>query len=203
MGKTAATLADVVVVTSDNPRSEDPDAIIDEVVAGIPSDSQHLVVPDRRLAIRAALRGRRDGDVVVIAGKGHETGQTAGGVTVPFDDRVVAPGRQGLGAPGSAGARGGQAGVPGAPDPGRGGRGHRRAGAGRRPLGRRDLLLHRHPVARPGALFVALRAERDGHDFVAAAFAGGAVAALVSRADAKRRQAAGELPLPLGTAVFR
>ena len=90
MGKAAAGLADVIVVTSDNPRSEEPRAIIEEVVAGIPSGAHPMVVADRRLAIRAALTGRAPGDVVVVAGKGHEQGQTAGGVTVPFDDRVVA-----------------------------------------------------------------------------------------------------------------
>jgi UDP-N-acetylmuramoyl-L-alanyl-D-glutamate--2,6-diaminopimelate ligase len=89
MGKAAAGLADVIVVTSDNPRSEEPQAIIDEVVAGIPSGTHPLVEADRRQAIREALDGRRAGDVVVVAGKGHESGQTAGGVTVPFDDRVV------------------------------------------------------------------------------------------------------------------
>jgi UDP-N-acetylmuramoyl-L-alanyl-D-glutamate--2,6-diaminopimelate ligase len=90
MGKAAAGLADVIVVTSDNPRSEEPLAIIEEVVAGIPSGTHPVVVADRRLAIRSALAGRAAGDVVVVAGKGHEQGQTAGGVTVPFDDRVVA-----------------------------------------------------------------------------------------------------------------
>jgi UDP-N-acetylmuramoyl-L-alanyl-D-glutamate--2,6-diaminopimelate ligase len=90
MGKAAAGLADVVVVTSDNPRSEEPRAIIDEVVAGIPSGIHPVIEPDRRLAVREALAGRGAGDVVVVAGKGHESGQTAGGVTVPFDDRVVA-----------------------------------------------------------------------------------------------------------------
>jgi UDP-N-acetylmuramoyl-L-alanyl-D-glutamate--2,6-diaminopimelate ligase len=89
MGKAAAALADVLVVTSDNPRSEDPMAIIDEVVAGIPSGTRPQVEPDRRQAIRQALHGRGRGDVVVVAGKGHEQGQTSGGVTVPFDDRVV------------------------------------------------------------------------------------------------------------------
>ncbi|MDQ1516836.1 MAG: UDP-N-acetylmuramoyl-L-alanyl-D-glutamate--2,6-diaminopimelate ligase, partial [Actinomycetota bacterium] len=73
-----------------NPRSEEPMAIIEEVVAGIPSGANPIVVADRRLAIREALAGRAPGDVVVVAGKGHESGQTAGGVTVPFDDRVVA-----------------------------------------------------------------------------------------------------------------
>jgi UDP-N-acetylmuramoyl-L-alanyl-D-glutamate--2,6-diaminopimelate ligase len=89
MGKAAAALADLLVVTSDNPRSEDPMAIIDEVVAGIPSGIRPLVESDRRQAIRQALTGRGRGDVVVVAGKGHEQGQTSGGVTVPFDDRVV------------------------------------------------------------------------------------------------------------------
>ena len=89
MGKAAAGLADVIVVTSDNPRSEDPLAIIEEVVAGIPSGTHPVVVADRRQAVREALAGRGPGDVVVVAGKGHEQGQTAGGVTVPFDDRVV------------------------------------------------------------------------------------------------------------------
>ena len=89
MGKAAATLADVIVVTSDNPRSEDPLAIIGEVVAGIPSGVHPTVEPDRRRAIALALADRRPGDVVVVAGKGHESGQTAGDVTVPFDDRDV------------------------------------------------------------------------------------------------------------------
>ena len=92
MGKAAAGLADVMFVTSDNPRSEDPLAIIGEVVAGVPSGVYPIVEPDRRkaIALALALAGRDSGDVVVVAGKGHESGQTAGGVTVPFDDRVVA-----------------------------------------------------------------------------------------------------------------
>ncbi|MEW6476384.1 MAG: UDP-N-acetylmuramoyl-L-alanyl-D-glutamate--2,6-diaminopimelate ligase [Actinomycetota bacterium] len=92
MGKAAAGLADVIFVTSDNPRSEDPMAIIGEVVAGVPSGVYPIVEPDRRKAIALALAvaNRDPGDVVVVAGKGHESGQTAGGVTVPFDDRVVA-----------------------------------------------------------------------------------------------------------------
>jgi UDP-N-acetylmuramoyl-L-alanyl-D-glutamate--2,6-diaminopimelate ligase len=89
MGKAAAGLADMIVVTSDNPRSEEPLAIIDEVVAGVPSGVHPIVEPDRRLAVAVALSDRGPGDVVVVAGKGHESGQTAGGVTVPFDDRVV------------------------------------------------------------------------------------------------------------------
>jgi UDP-N-acetylmuramoyl-L-alanyl-D-glutamate--2,6-diaminopimelate ligase len=91
MGKVAAALADVIWLTSDNPRFEDPMAIIGDVMAGIPSSVVPVVEPDRRLAVALAMSraSREEGDVVVVAGKGHEQGQTAGGVTVPFDDRVV------------------------------------------------------------------------------------------------------------------
>jgi len=88
MGRVAGELADLAVVTSDNPRSEDPDAIIAEILAGA---ARELVVePDRRAAIEAAVEAARPGDVVVVAGKGHEQGQEAGGVVLPFDDREVA-----------------------------------------------------------------------------------------------------------------
>lgn len=92
MGATAARLADRVVVTSDNPRSEDPQAIIDAIVRGVPDDYRDRVVTesDRRLAIATALDAARPGDVVVIAGKGHETTQTIGTQVLPFDDRAVA-----------------------------------------------------------------------------------------------------------------
>jgi len=90
MGEIAARLADVVIVTSDNPRSEDPDAILAEIVAGIERDDV-AVVEDRRAAIAAAIAQARPGDIVLIAGKGHEQGQElAGGVKVPFDDVTVA-----------------------------------------------------------------------------------------------------------------
>jgi UDP-N-acetylmuramoyl-L-alanyl-D-glutamate--2,6-diaminopimelate ligase len=89
MGQIARSLADHVVVTSDNPRSEDPEAIIAEIVAGAGEDVPWLV--DRREAIAEAIGSASAGDVVVIAGKGHEQGQEfAGGYKVPFDDRVVA-----------------------------------------------------------------------------------------------------------------
>ncbi len=97
MGKVAADGADFVIVTSDNPRSEDPHAIAAAVLGGLQaSETPRRVELDRRAAITLALQGARPGDVVVIAGKGHETGQTTGDVTVPFDDRVVA--REALGA---------------------------------------------------------------------------------------------------------
>jgi UDP-N-acetylmuramoyl-L-alanyl-D-glutamate--2,6-diaminopimelate ligase len=88
MGEVATTLADRVVVTSDNPRSEDPRAIIAEVVAGARGDV--TVEADRAAAIHLALAEADEGDVVVIAGKGHEQGQEFADRTVPFDDREVA-----------------------------------------------------------------------------------------------------------------
>jgi len=91
MGEAAARLADVAVLTSDNPRSEDPLAIIAEVSAGVTRPEALVVEPDRRAAIALALDTARPGDVVVVAGKGHETVQVfAGGHVVPFDDRAVA-----------------------------------------------------------------------------------------------------------------
>ncbi|HSC93257.1 MAG TPA: UDP-N-acetylmuramoyl-L-alanyl-D-glutamate--2,6-diaminopimelate ligase [Gaiellaceae bacterium] len=88
MGRIAAELADVVVVTSDNPRSEEPQAIVEEILAGTGRDVQ--VELDRRAAIEAAVDQARAGDVVVIAGKGHEPGQEIAGEVLPFDDRAVA-----------------------------------------------------------------------------------------------------------------
>jgi UDP-N-acetylmuramoyl-L-alanyl-D-glutamate--2,6-diaminopimelate ligase len=90
MGEVAARLADAVVLTSDNPRSEDPLAIIDEVRAGIPADRLDAltVEPDRRRAIALAVGRAGPGDLVLVAGKGHETTQTIGDVVLPFDDRV-------------------------------------------------------------------------------------------------------------------
>ena len=92
MGRIAGELADLAVVTSDNPRSEEPAAIIDEIVAGMSGARAEVEVePDRRAAIATALAAARDRDTVVIAGKGHEQGQEfAGGRKVPFDDRDVA-----------------------------------------------------------------------------------------------------------------
>jgi UDP-N-acetylmuramoyl-L-alanyl-D-glutamate--2,6-diaminopimelate ligase len=91
MGRVAASLADRVVITSDNPRSEDPLAIIGSIADGVPRNYRDRVViePDRRLAIAAALSGARPGDVVVVAGKGHEATQTIGDQVIEFDDRLV------------------------------------------------------------------------------------------------------------------
>jgi UDP-N-acetylmuramoyl-L-alanyl-D-glutamate--2,6-diaminopimelate ligase len=89
MGRVAAELADHVVLTTDNPRSEDPLAIIAAIRAGAPADAPVRVEPDRRRAIASAIAAARPGGVVLVAGKGHETTQVIGGATVPFDDRVV------------------------------------------------------------------------------------------------------------------
>jgi UDP-N-acetylmuramoyl-L-alanyl-D-glutamate--2,6-diaminopimelate ligase len=90
MGALAARAADVVVVTSDNPRHEEPGAIIEEILSGIEASERPVVEPDRRLAIEAAVATARPGDVVVVAGKGHETVQQVGEERFPFDDRAVA-----------------------------------------------------------------------------------------------------------------
>ena len=88
MGKAAVERADVVIVTSDNPRGEDPLAIIEDVMQGTGLDAE--IDPDRRSAIRRAVGLAEPGDVVLIAGKGHEQGQDIAGVVQPFDDREVA-----------------------------------------------------------------------------------------------------------------
>ncbi len=90
MGKVGAELSDITVITSDNPRSEEPGAIIAEIRAGAGADGIE-VEPDRRAAIALALEAAGPGDTVVIAGKGHEQGQEfEGGRKIPFDDREVA-----------------------------------------------------------------------------------------------------------------
>lgn len=91
MGEIAARLADVLVVTDDNPRTEDPAAVRAAVVVGAEGGTAEVVeIGDRRAAIRDAVRRARPGDVVLIAGKGHETGQEVHGEVHPFDDRTVA-----------------------------------------------------------------------------------------------------------------
>jgi len=95
MGEIAVRLADRTWVTSDNPRTERPEAIIDEILAGIGAradahGARHVAIADRRAAIRDAIGWARPGDVLVIAGKGHETYQIVGADVLPFDDRKVA-----------------------------------------------------------------------------------------------------------------
>ena len=93
MGAIAARLGDRIWITSDNPRTEPPEAIIADIVAGIPGGpvlDRHETLPDRKAAIERALGWARAGDVVVIAGKGHETYQVIGSEVLPFDDRLEA-----------------------------------------------------------------------------------------------------------------
>ena len=87
MGRVATVMSDVVIVTDDNPRSEDPARIRADVMAGAPGASE---VPGRREAIAEAIRIAREGDIVLVAGKGHETGQIVGDKVLPFDDALVA-----------------------------------------------------------------------------------------------------------------
>ena len=99
MGEACAKLADRLVVTSDNPRSEDPLKIIDAILVGVNRTIEQseqseqsntvFVEPDRKKAIEYALREAGEGDVVIIAGKGHETTQEIKGVKYPFDDREI------------------------------------------------------------------------------------------------------------------
>ncbi len=104
MGRAAGQRSDVAIVTSDNPRTEDPAAILDEIVPGLQASGLdavaersaatgargYMVVQDRTEAIRVATRVARPGDAVLIAGKGHEPYQISGTTKLPFDDRLVA-----------------------------------------------------------------------------------------------------------------
>jgi UDP-N-acetylmuramoyl-L-alanyl-D-glutamate--2,6-diaminopimelate ligase len=92
MGRVAVELADRVIVTSDNPRGEPPEAIIGDIIDGVPRDHLQRVVTelDRRDAIHRAIEGAQRGDVIVLAGKGHERTQEFADRTIDFDDRRVA-----------------------------------------------------------------------------------------------------------------
>jgi len=91
MGAAAAEASDLVVLTSDNPRSEDPLTIMNDALVGIRKfDVPHIVEPDREAAIRRALKEALEGDIVILAGKGHETYQVLRDRTIDFDDRAVA-----------------------------------------------------------------------------------------------------------------
>jgi UDP-N-acetylmuramoyl-L-alanyl-D-glutamate--2,6-diaminopimelate ligase len=90
MGKVAAQLSDIVIITDDNPRSEAPELIRSAMIAGTKGcPAQVIEVADRRAAIAKALSMSRSGDVIAVLGKGHETGQEISGEVFPFDDRVV------------------------------------------------------------------------------------------------------------------
>jgi UDP-N-acetylmuramoyl-L-alanyl-D-glutamate--2,6-diaminopimelate ligase len=93
MGQAAAEASDFVVLTSDNPRSEDPLSIMNDALVGLRRyDTPHVIEPDREKAIRAAIRQASPGDIVILAGKGHEPYQVLKDKTISFDDRQVARG---------------------------------------------------------------------------------------------------------------
>jgi UDP-N-acetylmuramoyl-L-alanyl-D-glutamate--2,6-diaminopimelate ligase len=89
MGSIASSNADIVIVTSDNPRTEDPEAIIDDIKPGLDTSKVIVMQPDRRKAIGAALLLCRKDDLLVVAGKGHEDYQILGKKKIHFDDREV------------------------------------------------------------------------------------------------------------------
>jgi len=170
MGEIAARLADRVFLTSDNPRTEDPQAIIAEIARGMPAGGARpaVIESDRRNAIFAAIAAAAPGDVLLLAGKGHETWQEIGGRRIPFSDIAVA---------------GEALRVPAAPAKAMmtvreaaGEIGARDAGGDRGFEG----VCSDSRAAKRGDLFVALRGERfDGHAFVMDAAAQGAAAAMV------------------------
>ncbi len=90
MGQTATKIADISIITSDNPRTEDPEKIIQDILKGVDKKSTYLVEKDRKKAIEMAIKMLRKDDVLIIAGKGHETYQEIDGVFYPFDDREIA-----------------------------------------------------------------------------------------------------------------
>ena len=92
MGKIAASLSDYVIITTDNPRSEDPESIAGQVLEGVLKNDRNkaLVIIDRQEAIKKAISLARSGDVVLLAGKGHETYQVFKNTTQPFDDSQIA-----------------------------------------------------------------------------------------------------------------
>ena len=90
MGKISTEIADFSVITSDNPRTENPDEIISDIVSKLPHDAAFMCISDRRKAIQHAILKAEKNDVIVIAGKGHEDYQEINGERYPFDDRTVA-----------------------------------------------------------------------------------------------------------------
>ena len=90
MGEISSKYADLTIVTSDNPRFEEPEAIIEDILTGVKrADGAYVTVPDRKEAIRYAILNAEDEDVIVLAGKGHEDYQEICGVKYPMDERVL------------------------------------------------------------------------------------------------------------------
>ena len=90
MGETAGKYADFSIITTDNPRYEEPEKIIEDIIIGMnKTEGSYVVIPDRRTAVRYAIEKRIPGDMIVIAGKGHETYQEIRGVRYQMDDRLL------------------------------------------------------------------------------------------------------------------
>jgi len=207
MGRIATELADVVVLSSDNPRSEDPVKIIDEILAGIADRSKVHAEPDRARAIELALSLAREGDTVLLAGKGHETEQIVGTERIPFNDAAEARKVLERLRHGSGRSEGKGNSPPAAPaERPASGAGWdlaelaRACGgrlAGPRPKGRSSGVSTDTRTLRPGEVFFALRGERfDGHDFLAEAARKGAACAVIceDRLELASREAS-SLPL--------
>jgi UDP-N-acetylmuramoyl-L-alanyl-D-glutamate--2,6-diaminopimelate ligase len=90
MGKIAESLSDKVYITSDNPRTEEPKKIFENIISGLDSPESVILEPDRRQAIKRAVQESKSNAIILIAGKGHETYQIIGDKVLPFDDRDVA-----------------------------------------------------------------------------------------------------------------
>jgi murE/murF fusion protein len=173
MGAVAARGAQVVVVTSDNPRGELPEAIMDEIVAGM-GEVKAYRIADRRAAIEQAIWRAGEGDVVLIAGKGHEPYQEIGGQRLAFDDVEVA--REALGLRRARISEWGWEQIAS-------GAGGELVGRGEAP---RAVISDSRQACR-GALFVALEGERfDGHRFVEQVLEGGAAGVMVRRDEVSR-----------------
>ena len=91
MGRVASRLADVSILTSDNPRNEDPESILDDMMEGVPTSARERVlrIVNREEAIRTACMLARAGDIILVAGKGHEDYQVIGNKKMPFDDMLI------------------------------------------------------------------------------------------------------------------
>ena len=171
MGRIAAEMADRVIVTDDNPRSENPAAIRAAILADAPGATE---IGDRSDAIRKTVSELKAGDVLLIAGKGHETGQIIGDRVVPFSDHeAVAAALQGKWHERALDHR-------------RNGSGHARAAAGVLPADVNGISIDSRTVGKGDAFFAIKGDNRDGHEFVEGALKAGAALAVVSSAQRAR-----------------
>lgn len=192
MAQVAAQYADWLVVTSDNPRSESPQKILQEVLAGLSPEAARRVTveEDRGLGIARALEIAATADVVLLAGKGHETTQELAGSKIPFDDAAIASGLlsawYGMPSLGEMAAQMVSAGVCT-------GQLFSRVGTWEKDSPVTHVCIDSRSVM-PGSVFVAIPGSRvDGHDFLGQAFEKGACAAIVTRAPTAAQESSGQL----------